>query len=104
MGLGLGKVVRALLRGIAGVPWVSIHMWIPGTSPTWCCGVPRLGSCRQRRWQGQQGCHPELVSLCDRITGLGERGTCVDRAHSDLPEAFDFLPPDILIKTCIRRN
>lgn len=53
---------------------------------------------------GPAGLSPRLLSLCDSITGLGERGTCVDRAHSDLSQAFDFLPPDILIKTCIRRN
>lgn len=66
MGVGLEKLVRASLRGVVGVPWASIRTWIPGKRPTWWCDVPRLGSCSQRWWQGQQGCHPEL---CLRVTG-----------------------------------
>lgn len=42
--------------------------------------------------------------LSDRIPGVVEKGNCVDIVHSDLSEAFDLLPPDILIKTCIIRN
>lgn len=48
--------------------------------------------------------HTNLLSFSDRITGLVEKGNCVDIVHSDLSEAFDLLPPDILIKTCIIRN
>lgn len=42
--------------------------------------------------------------LSDRIPGVDEKGNCVDIVDSDLSEAFDLLPPDILIKTCIIRN
>lgn len=49
-------------------------------------------------------CHTVLLSLSDRITGLLEKGNCVDIVHPDFSEAFDLLPPDILIKTCIIRN
>lgn len=48
--------------------------------------------------------HAVLLSFSDRITVLLEKGNCVDIVHPDFSEAFDLLPPDILIKTCIIRN
>lgn len=58
----------------------------------------------QRGGTDGRACHMNLLSFSDRITGLVGKGSCVDIVHSDLSKAFDLLPPDILIKTCIIRN
>lgn len=100
MGVGLEKVLRALLReGLLVCQGFPSPRGSPGQVPPGDVMSPDSGA-------GGRASRAVTRTWCLAVTespGWG-RGARVDGARSDLSEAFAFLPPDILIKTCIRRN